>query len=158
MTAPTTPPSATTGRSVNPVAIIASIVVFVVSSAVLLVACGGSTDTASPADGGIRVVSPGAAAEMLEQQTDELVVIDVRTPEEFAEGHLDGAIQIDFYSEDFTDSLAKLDRDRPYVIYCRSGSRSGQTREIMADLGFIDVADIEGGIVAWEGSGLSTTN
>jgi len=82
--------------------------------------------------------------------------LDVRTPEEFAEGHIDGAILVDFYDDDFAEQLAQLDPDVPYLLYCRSGNRSGQTRAILSELGFTDVADVDGGIVSWTGQGLPT--
>ena len=87
----------------------------------------------------------------------DLVILDVRTPEEFAEGHLAGAIMIHFYDHDFADQLAELDPAVPYLVYCRSGSRSGQTTALMKDLGFTDVADVDGGILAWTEAGLATT-
>ncbi len=109
----------------------------------------------SSSDGaGIRPVSPTAAAELLADPPADLVVLDVRTAEEFAEGHLAEATMLDFYQADFADRLAELPRDVPYVLYCRSGNRSGQTRLIMDELGFTDVADVQGGIVAWAEAGL----
>ncbi len=121
---------------------------------VLLAGCG--SDPEEQAESGIRLANPADAAELLTAEAEELVLIDVRTPEEFDEAHLDGALLIDFYSDDFVDTLAELDRNQRYVIYCRSGNRSGQTRDIMADLGFTDVVDIDGGIVAWQSEGLPT--
>ena len=116
-----------------------------------LTACGGSaTET------GIRLVSPSTAADIQSAPPDDLVVLDVRTPEEFAEGHLEGAMMIDFYRDDFAMRIAELDPSVPYLIYCRSGNRSGQTADIMADLGFDDVAEIDGGILAWLGADLPT--
>ena len=103
---------------------------------------------------GIRLVSPKDGAEIQATATDDLIVLDVRTPEEFAEGHLEGAVMIDFYSDDFTDQLGELDPDASYLLYCRSGNRSGQTTTIMEQLGFTDVADIDGGIVSWTEAGL----
>lgn len=100
---------------------------------------------------GIRLVTPEAGAEI---QEGDIVVLDVRTPDEFADGHLEGARMIDFYSPDFADQLAELDPEASYLLYCRSGNRSGRTTEIMADLGFTDVADVDGGILAWTAAGL----
>ena len=114
---------------------------------------GGSDGGSSTAPGAIRVVPASDAATIHAERTEELVVLDVRTAEEFAEGHLDGAIMIDFYAEDFADSIADLDRDAPYLLYCRSGNRSGQTRTLMEELGFTDVTDVDGGIVAWADAG-----
>ncbi len=132
---------------------IKTIVSTLLASILLLGACGSDqTDTAT--DAGIRRVS---AAQGLEIQSDppaDLVVLDVRTPEEFQAGHLEGAIMIDFYEPDFADQLAELDPDVPYLLYCRSGNRSGQTVDIMRDLGFADVANVDGGIVAWTQAGL----
>ena len=81
-------------------------------------------------------------------------VVDVRTPEEFDAGHIEGATLIDFYREDFADELATLDPDTPYVLYCRSGNRSSQARALMETLGFAGVADVDGGIEAWTAAGL----
>jgi phage shock protein E len=67
---------------------------------------------------------------------DDLVVLDIRTPEEFAEGHIDGSVNIDFYAPDFGDRLAELDPDARYVLYCRSDNRSGQTMPALEELGF----------------------
>lgn len=111
---------------------------------------GDGTDAAA----GVRLVSPDEAAAIVAEGRPELVVLDVRTAEEFAEGHLEGATMLDFYQADFADNLAELDRDTPYVLYCRSGNRSGQARTMMADLGFSSVVDVDGGITAWTGAGL----
>lgn len=105
-------------------------------------------------DPGIRLVSTERGASIQAEADEDLIVLDVRTPEEFAAGHLEGAILVDFYDDDFVDQLSELDPNRPYLMYCRSGNRSGQTAEIMKDLGFTDVADVDGGIVAWSDAGL----
>jgi phage shock protein E len=118
-----------------------------------------SSDSSSDAEAaGIRLVSATEGAALQTDPPDDLVILDVRTPEEFAEGHLDGAVMIDFYEADFADRLGELDPEVPYLLYCRSGNRSGQTTAIMGDLGFTDVADVDGGIVAWSGAGLPVVN
>jgi rhodanese-related sulfurtransferase len=81
----------------------------------------------------------------------------VRTPDEFAAGYIDGATLIDFYEPDFADAIAALDRDGEYLLYCRSGSRSGQASALMAELGFDQVYDLDGGMVAYEAAGLVVT-
>jgi phage shock protein E len=121
----------------------------------LAIGCGGGTDDATT---GIRQVSAERGADIQDAPPEDLVVLDVRTPQEFAEGHLDGAIMVDFYDADFADQLAELDPDVPYLLYCQSGNRSGQTTEIMKDLGFVDVAEIEGGILSWTEVGLPVVN
>ena len=115
------------------------------------------SDTAEEAASGIRLVSATEGADIQGSPPEDLVILDVRTPEEFAEGHLEGAVMVDFYDDDFADQLAKLDPSVPYLLYCRSGNRSGQTAVIMADLGFDNVADVDGGIVAWTEAGLPIT-
>lgn len=124
--------------------------------ATLAAACGTSTTTTDASTGGLRLVSVDDGAALQDDPPDDLVILDVRTPEEFAEGHLDGAIMVDFYDDDFADQLAELDPDVPYLLYCRSGNRSGQTLAMMEDLGFTDVADVDGGINAWGEAGLPT--
>lgn len=135
-------------------------------AALAVTACGRSGNDDSPSATatasvpapietvGFATISGEAAAEMIAAGPDDLVVLDVRTPEEFAEGHLDGAVLVDFYSPDFADQLAALDPDVPYVVYCRSGNRSGQTLPMMESLGFSSASDVDGGIVAWESAGL----
>lgn len=72
------------------------------------------------------------------------VVIDVRTPAEFAEGHLEGAINVDLQSGSFEQQIAELPLDGDYVVYCRSGNRSGQAVEIMKQLGFGNLVNAGG--------------
>lgn len=78
-----------------------------------------------------------------------LQVLDVRTPEEVQEGHLPGAINIDFKSADFKSKLNALPKDESYLVYCRSGVRSGKAVEMMKSLGFKRVYELEGGITAY---------
>lgn len=75
---------------------------------------------------------------------DGAVLIDVRTPAEYNEGYLDGALNIDFNAPDFEAQIAELPRDDSYVLYCRSGNRSGQAKAIMDQMGFTDVVNAGG--------------
>ena len=77
----------------------------------------------------------------------------MRTPEEFAAGTLPGAILIDINSPSFTDEVDALDRELPYLVYCRSGNRSASAVRIMEDLGFDEIYELDNGIQAWVGSG-----
>ena len=144
---------------------IATVLVIGVVGLGSLTACGSDSDSASTATTpaapagaeqptGFTTVSADAAASIIDDAPEDLVVLDVRTAEEFAAGHIDGAVQVDFYSPDFADQLAQLDPTVPYVVYCRSGNRSGQTLPIMESLGFASASDVEGGILAWQASGL----
>jgi len=97
-------------------------------------------------------IDPDAAAELIAGE--DVVVLDIRTPDEFAAGIVAGAVNIDFYADDFAAQLAALDRDASYVVYCRSGNRTVQAMQTFADLGFSDVSEIAGGILGWQASGL----
>lgn len=112
------------------------------------VACGGTATQA------IELVTPVAAVEVIEERSPDVVILDVRTPEEYAAGHVAGSVNIDFYAADFAQQLDLLPKDAPYVVYCRSGNRSGSTMPIMEELGFTEVWDVDGGIVAWNAAGL----
>lgn len=70
------------------------------------------------------------------------VLLDVRTPEEFATGHLEGAINIDIQSADFDARVSELDPDATYLVYCRSGNRSGQAMSRMQAQGFTDLTNL----------------
>jgi rhodanese-related sulfurtransferase len=77
------------------------------------------------------------------------LLLDVRTDREFEMGHIKGAAQIDFYDAGFQEELAKLDKAVPVYVYCRSGNRSGQAAQMMKQMGFKEVYNLEGGIGAW---------
>lgn len=83
-----------------------------------------------------------------------LTLLDVRTPEEFSQGHLRGALLCDIKSSDFEAKVAKLPRAGKYLLYCRSGHRSGMALERMKAMGFADVRHVAGGIQAWNAAGL----
>jgi rhodanese-related sulfurtransferase len=85
-------------------------------------------------------------------ETPNAVMIDVRTPEEFAEGHIKGAINIDFESESFASEIKKLDPELTYFVYCRSGNRSGKAINMMILEDLMNTYELKGGIVAQSGS------
>jgi rhodanese-related sulfurtransferase len=84
----------------------------------------------------------------------EVIILDVRTPEEFAEGYIEGAKNIDFYHADFESQITSLAKDVTYAIYCRSGKRSSQAMEIMQEFGFENLYNLEGGIIEWTNTGM----
>ena len=84
------------------------------------------------------------------------VLLDVRTPEEFAEGYIEGAINLDYFNESFGDVLGILDRNRTFLIHCRSGARSGFALELMKELEFREVYNMLGGIIEWKEEGFAT--
>jgi len=117
-----------------------------------LAGCGGDSGTSTAT---IETISPAEAAELLDEAPAGLVVLDVRTPGEFAGGHLADAVNLDYQAVGFAGELGALDRGAPYLLYCRTGNRSAQVREMMRDLGFAEVYEIAGGTVAWAGAGLA---
>jgi len=91
-------------------------------------------------------------------ENEKPVLIDIRTTDEYAAGHLENSAQMDYYAPEFRDKLSKLDKNAKYLIYCRSGKRSAAALKIMQDLGFSDIHDIAGGITAWLAAGLPAVN
>ena len=81
---------------------------------------------------------------------DNLQLVDVRTPEEFNEGHIKNAGNINFYDSDFLTQMNKLDKNKPLYIYCRSGGRSGKAAAKLKEQGFKEVYDLQGGILDWK--------
>ncbi len=123
--------------------------VAVLGGALLLSACGGDTAVT-------ELVAAGEAHVLLAEPPADLVVLDVRTPEEFAEGHLAGAININVEGAGFEDAVGDLDEEAPVFVYCRTGRRSANAVKIMQDLGFSELYDLDGGIVDWIRAGLPT--
>lgn len=124
-------------------------IVLMLASLTLLAACGGSTAT----DTKLELTSVGDVAEIVASPPDDLVILDIRTPEEFAAGHIAGAINIDYYAADFESKLSSLDPDVPYVMYCNSGNRSSNALPLMDSIGFQEVYELDGGIQAWFSAG-----
>jgi len=87
-----------------------------------------------------------------------VVTLDVRTPGEFAEGHIEGAQLIDFQSGNFENEISSLDKNATYAVYCRSGNRSGQAVKVMHDAGFHNVYNLDGGVIDWANAGLPLVN
>ena len=114
----------------------------------LAVACSGSD-----AVRGVRAVPAVEAASLLDDPA--TVILDIRTPPEVAQARLPGElVHLDFYEPDFAAQVAELDRDATYLLYCRSGNRSGQARAVFEQLGFSDVVDVSDGIIGWVDAGL----
>jgi rhodanese-related sulfurtransferase len=84
-------------------------------------------------------------------------VVDVRTQEEYTNGHLAGAVLIDYYKKDFKSNLSRLDKNKPVFVYCASGGRSGSAVEVLKELGFKQIYDLKGGMNAWARAGKPIT-
>lgn len=104
----------------------------------------------------LGALSPSQFKTMLDehQVAADVVLLDIRTPKEFADGHIQGAVMIDYYASDFVDRLKTLDLQKTYLIYCRSGNRTGRSLAIFEKLGFSRVYHLETGIIGWAQKGL----
>lgn len=127
------------------------IVMLLMALSLIASACGESQTAVATG-----LVNSDRAQELIDS-VDDLVVLDVRTPEEFAAGALPGAILIDINDPSFTSEVAALDTELPYLVYCRSGNRSAAAVEIMEDLGFTEIYELADGVQAWVGSGRQLT-
>jgi rhodanese-related sulfurtransferase len=81
------------------------------------------------------------------------VILDVRTPQEYGSGHLNGSINLDFKSPSFSDQIARLDRNKAYLLYCRTGIRSARVLLLMRSLGFKELYNLTKGIEQWQREG-----
>lgn len=84
------------------------------------------------------------------------LVVDVRTPEEVAEGHLPGSININFLGENFAQEIETLNKKKTYLLYCKSGNRTRKAADLMEKAGFKHVYMLDGGITAWNAAGKPT--
>ena len=82
-----------------------------------------------------------------------LVILDVRTPQEYSTCHLNGSINLDFKSPTFSDQIARLDRNNAYLLYCRTGIRSARVLLLMKSLGFMNLYNLTKGIEQWQKEG-----
>ena len=83
------------------------------------------------------------------EDNNNFIILDLRTPQEYASSHLENSINIDYFSMSFQDSLATLDKDKTYLIYCRTGKRSSGALQIMQTMDFNKVYNLFNGIEAW---------
>ena len=99
----------------------------------------------------MKTVSSGEVSEMIKNNSNNtrLIILDVRTPDEFAEGHIANATNIDVNAGDFAQKISKLDKTKKYIVYCRSGHRSAKAAEIMKNQSFKTIYNLDGGITHW---------
>ena len=107
----------------------------------LLISCSNSSQTSQEAVNYNNLTVDEVVT--LWQSNPDIIVIDVRTPEEIAEiGAIEGSTNIDFKAADFKEKVSSLDKSKEYILFCRTGNRSGQASKIMADLGFSNVNNL----------------
>jgi len=109
-----------------------------------LISCNAQVETKE-----VREITVPEAKTILAEEPNA-IILDVRTPEEFQEGHIENAILINFFDENFEEQVALLDKNKPVLIYCRSGNRSNKAGKILADLGFTEIYDIIEGYAGWK--------
>ena len=123
-------------------------ILFILLAALLLVGCGASVEESS-----YRQISMDDAVTMMEEETG-YILLDVRTPEEFAEKHIPGAINIPKETIAAEEIPQLPDKDQLILVYCRSGNRSKQASEKLAALGYTNIVEF-GGINDWPGETVS---
>lgn len=118
---------------------------------ILLFLVGTTSFAQKAAEDSIQVLSIQQFEKMAAKKKSK--IIDVRTPEEVAEGHLAHAVTLNFLSPDFTTQVATLPKNGTYLLYCRSGSRTRKAADAMQKMGFKQVYMLDGGITAWKEAG-----
>lgn len=107
------------------------------------------------ASGAVTHANANEAAMLLAEN--KVTVLDIRTPKEFAAGHIAGARNVDFSAADFAKQLEKLDKEKAYVVHCASGGRSTRSLPQFEKLGFQHLIHLDGGIKAWQAVGNPVT-
>jgi len=103
-------------------------------------------------EGEIKIVSPEEMETLLE--LDDVQLVDVRTPEEYEDGYIVNSQNIDYKSPTFDEDINQLDKNKPVLLYCRTGRKSAKCAEKLKEAGFIKIYDLEGGISKWKHEGL----
>lgn len=103
-------------------------------------------------------LSPAEARDLLAKRSGDprFVLLDVRTPKEFQAERIEGAVMVDYLSPAFRDEMAKLDREKTYLVYCRTGNRTKGALKVMRELGFRNVSVLADGITSWKEAGFPT--
>lgn len=126
-----------------------------VLTSALLIAVVAFCSSQSSTEGPVNNIDVVTARDLVAQD-ETVIVLDVRTPEEYGTGHIQEAVNINIAEADFSERVSKLDRDKTYIVHCSANVKNGRTAkslEIMSSLGFEKLLNMEGGIAAWEQSG-----
>ena len=121
---------------------------FVLFIATSIISCNGQTSEK------IKEISPKVFSKKM-NATPNAQVIDVRTPQEFDGGHLDQAINIDWFDSNFDTKIQKLDKTKPVFVYCKTNGRSPRAARKLEELGFSKIYNMQGGLIQWDAEGLS---
>jgi rhodanese-related sulfurtransferase len=126
-----------------------ALAVAAIASVSLLAGCSSGNEVT-------KKVDPVEFSEVIAQPG--VIILDVRTPEEFNAGHIANAININIADSNFSSEVSKLDKNATVAVYCRSANRSAVATDEMAKLGFTDMYDMQGGIIDWEAAGGPVVN
>jgi len=122
----------------------------------LLSSCGAQTATTDSSNAtsenaqnaNTQVAKRISSAEFKKGVTQENIqIVDVRTPDELRDGKIEGSVNINFYDANFKTQIAALDRETPVYVYCRSGARSSKAMEMMKEMGFKTIYELQGGFI-----------
>lgn len=116
-----------------------------------LMLCGAVLAEDKKAADGVTHVRAAEAEKLVKDG--KITVLDVRTPDEYKEGHIAGAKNIDFTDNSFESEAAKLDKTKTYLVHCQAGGRSTKSLEVLKKLGFQSVYHLDGGFKDWKGEG-----
>ena len=107
-------------------------------------------------DGTIKALAANEASTLIEkhQGDPDFIILDIRTPGEYHSGHLKDAVMIDYYSKSFMENIGRLDREKTYLVYCRSGNRSARSMDLFNKLQFQKIYHLSSGINSWYAAGL----
>lgn len=119
--------------------------VLIIFISVLNLNCKTEPSNSATQRGKVILVSPADFKEKSQNQT----IIDIRTPQEYRQGHLKNAVNINLFDRAFLEEIDKLDKSKPVFIYCRTGNRTSSASKKMLNLGFQQVYDLKGGISNW---------
>ena len=114
----------------------------------IIFSCNGQTSTA------FKTIDVTSYSEKI-KATPNAQILDVRTPDEYATGHIENSDNVDFLSNSFVLRMDKYDKTKPVFVYCKSGGRSTKASEKLAELGFTTVYNLDGGMLKWEAAGLA---
>lgn len=120
-----------------------------------LVSCGKNANDKSVDQDTVSVITL-ISPEDLNSANDNILLIDVRTPNEYASGHIQNSVNIDYRAGNFKELIQELDKNQDVYVYCKVGGRSGSAAKMMEKMGFKKVYDLDGGISNWEKKDLKT--
>ena len=150
-----------TDKKKKPLIVLSIILVGMLSISIWQSMAESPRDALSESENGqiLKNLRPEEADTLIKEHKDDenFVILDVRTPGEFSSGHIENAINIDFYGKSFREKLNTLDKDKTYLVYCRSGNRSGKTLSMMKELKFNHVYNMIYGISGWAAKKLPIT-